>query len=208
MPTKTTDRSEALDRTSVPVGKMVTELGGGVIPEGSCRPVEIEVVLLAPGGCVVEPGLGCPLLLGPVLEMAVDGGVVSVALIDELTEELTIMEEEVTIRLELDEDTTVPVLVTGNGTSIPDVDGDMAMDVLEEVVVSPSCTVDDPPSGCTLLLFAGIGNGIATCVEVSVPLITCAEASKECTSVKAIVWSMKRDIIVLTCSNETDKERY
>jgi hypothetical protein len=207
MPTKTTDRSEALDRTSAPVGNMVTELGGGVIPEGSCRPVEVEVALLTPGACVVESALGCPLLVGPMLEMAVDEDVVSVALIDELTEGLTIVEEEIAIRLELDEDTTVPVLATGNGTFVTDADREPAMDVLKEVVVSlSSCTVDDPLSGSTLLLFAGIGNGIATCVEVSVPLITCAKASKQCTSVKAIVRLMKSDIIVLTCSNDTDRD--
>jgi hypothetical protein len=177
MPTKPTDRSEALDWTSVPVGTMVTtEMGGGVIPKGS-PPVEVVIVLLTPGGCVVEPRTGSPLIVGPVPEMAVDKGVVSVALIDELSEELMKLET----------------------------------DVLEEVVVSlPNCTVDDPPSGSTLLLllFAGTGNGAESCADASVPLVTCAEASKEHTNVKATVRLTKSNIIVMTGSDEREKEGY
>jgi hypothetical protein len=77
-----------------------------VIPEGSSGPVEIEMVLLTPSGCVVDPAFGSPLLVGPVLEIASEG-VVSVALIDELTEMLAMAKDGIESRLELDEEGTV-----------------------------------------------------------------------------------------------------
>jgi hypothetical protein len=67
--------------------------------------VEIEMVLLTPGGCVVDPAFGSPLLVGPVLEIASEG-VVSVALIDELTEMLAMAKDGIESRLELDEEGT------------------------------------------------------------------------------------------------------
>jgi hypothetical protein len=225
MPIKTRDRSEALERISAPVGKRVMiGLGGRVIPEGRCISVGVEIVLLMSGGCIVTPILGSLLLVGPMLEMAASEGVVTVSLKDELTEKLTISEEEIAINLELDEDGTgvkvvttlsegysiVLELATGNRAVVPDADRKLAMDVLEEVAMSPpGPTVDDPPSGSTLLPFTGIGKGAEACAGgliFSVPLITCAEASKERKSVRAMVWLTKSDIIVSTCSNQREKE--
>jgi hypothetical protein len=158
--------------------------------------------------------------------MVASEGVVTVSLIDELTDKLTNSEEEIAIYLELDEDGTgvtvvtrlsegysiVLELATGNRAVVPDADRKLAMDVLEEVAMSPpGPTVDDPPSGSTLLIFTGIGKGAETCAGgliFPVPLITCAEASKECKSVRAIVWLTKSDIIVLTCSNKKEKGGY
>jgi hypothetical protein len=219
MPTKPTDRSETLDRTPVSVGeRVVTAVGGGVIPGGSCIPVEVEVELLTPGGSVFEPAPGSPLLVDPVPEMYSDD-VVSVALIDELTELLAMAEEEMSSRLILDEGTGVTVeirlgervkivlvLATGNGKFVSDADTTLVLDVSVKVVVSlSSCTEDDAPSNSTLLLLSGIAIAIETSAGgmiFSVPLVSCAEPGKERKSVRTIVEQTKGDIIMLTCLDE------
>ena len=58
-PTKATDKSEALDRTSMPVGiGLLVELGAIVIPDGSGGLLEVDAVLLKTDGGFVKPALG------------------------------------------------------------------------------------------------------------------------------------------------------
>jgi hypothetical protein len=119
-----------------------------VIPEGSSGPVEIEMVRLTPGGCVVDPAFGSPLLVGPVMEIASEG-VVSVVLIDKLTEMFVMAEEDIESRLELDEE--------GTGVTVEITLGERVKTV-HELATDNGMFVSDT------LLFAGIENGADTCV--------------------------------------------